>query len=208
MRLYTRTGDLGGTSTLGGRVFKNDAKVAAQGAIDALSAQLAVVFETYAAAPDDGLGKYVYADLVWIQHDLLDLGTHVSALVPPDAPTLWRPWTYGVTPIMGISSEKYAFAARHFPLEQMEQHIDELCAAVPDLKRFVLCTGSPLTAHVHVARSAARAAEAAVVAVLRTATYVEARDQILLRYLNRLSDYLFALARLCTYAASGAEIEH
>jgi len=208
MKLYTRTGDQGTTGTLVGRVGKDSLQVAALGALDTLHAHLAVVFEEAYRTPllSPVLETYLKVQIVDAMHDLLDLGTHVSALsIPPPTP-FW--WCALQSPPTTIRKQAYEFRADHFPLEDMEQRIDAMCNSTPELTSFILHTGSVLTAHVHVARTSCRAAEASVVAFLNQGHYVEERDQFLLRYLNRLSDYLFALARLCTHVQEGVETTH
>lgn len=204
MRLYTRTGDHGTTGTLVGRVSKSSLQVAALGALDTLHAHLAVLFEeTFRTRINSlALERYIKTYLVEVMHDLLDLGTHVSALSP-----VKEGWYLPLT-FMTIRDPKYVFTADHMPVEAMERAIDAMCSATPPLNSFILHTGSSLTAYTHVARTSCRAAEAAVVAFLAQADDVEVRDQLLLRYLNRLSDYLFALARLCTHIQEGAETVH
>jgi len=204
MHLYTRTGDHGTTGTLAGRVPKSSAQVAALGALDTLHAHLAVLFEESFRTPLNSLVlvRYIQTYLVEVMHDLLDLGTHVSALTP-----VRGGWCLGPT-LMDIKNTKYIFQADHLSVDAMETAIDTMCSATPELTSFILHTGSSLTAYAHLARTSCRAAEAAVVAFLSEADGVEVRDQLLLRYLNRLSDYLFALARLCTYVQEGAETVH
>lgn len=205
MKLYTRTGDHGSTGTLTGRVSKDSLQVAALGALDTLHAHLAVVFEeSYRTQLNSViLDTYLKVILADVMHDLLELGTHVSALAPA---TEW--WCVFPTAIMSVKNEKYVFKNPRFGVEEMEARIDAMCSSTPELTSFILHTGSILTAYVHVARTSCRAAEAAIVAFLAQASGVEVRDQILLRYLNRLSDYLFALARLCTHVQEGQETVH
>lgn len=205
MQLYTRTGDHGMTGTLVGRVSKSSTQVAALGALDTLHAHLAVVFEESFRTQMNALAldRYIKTYLVDVMHDLLDLGTHVSALTP-----VREGWYFGCVTIMTIKDPKYIFEAGYMSIEAMEAAIDAMCNATPELKTFILHTGSSLTAYAHLARTSCRAAEAAVVAFLGEAGNVELRDQLLLRYLNRLSDYLFALARLCTHVQEGAETVH
>ena len=204
MPLYTRTGDHGSTGTLAGRVRKNDLQVAALGALDTLHAHLAVVYEETYRTPNFSktLETRLRTDLPAVMHDLLDLGTHVSALrvVAPSG------WWHSTT--MELRDPKYLFTAKYLSVETMEELIDSMEQSTPELRNFILHTGSPLTAQLHVARTACRAAESALVAFLNQADDVEEHDQILLRYLNRLSDYLFALARLCTHVHEGLETIH
>ena len=211
MPLYTRTGDHGTTGTLAGRVSKDDLQVAAMGALDTLHAYLALVFEEGLRTPHlaPGLYNVLGNDLPLVMHDLLDLGTHVSALTAPRTPSsLWH-YLFDVPDLtMLLSNPKYLFTAKYLPVDVMEASIDAMEASTPVLRNFILHTGSPLTAYVHVARTSCRAAEASVVAFLHQAEDVAEHDQVLLTYLNRLSDYLFALARLCTHAQDGLETVH
>ena len=212
MPLYTRTGDHGTTGTLAGRVPKDDLQVAAMGALDTLHAYLALVFEEgLRTRLSHGVTRILQGDLPLVMHDLLDLGTHVSALSPP--PTHGWFWQYWVMPpqdpsTMLLCNPKYLFTAKYLPVDVMEESIDAMEASTPALSNFILHTGTPLTAYVHVARTSCRAAEASVVAFLNQAADVAEHDQVLLTYLNRLSDYLFALARLCTHAQDGLETVH
>jgi len=206
MPLYTRTGDHGTTGTLAGRVSKDGLQVAAMGALDALHAYLAVVFEEGLRTPHlaPRLSNTLQSGLPLVMHDLLDLGTHVSALELPPS-TYWGTFTERT---MVLRNPKYLFTAKYMPVDVMEDAIDAMEESTPTLRSFILHTGSPLTAYVHVARTSARAAEVAVVAYLNQAEEVAGHDQVLLTYLNRLSDYLFALARLCTHAQDGLETVH
>lgn len=203
MRLYTKTGDNGTTGTLSGRVGKDSSQVSALGALDTLHAHLAVVYEEGLRTLycPRALRTQLDAYLLHVMHDLLDMGTHISALyVSYDG--ICIPMTS-----MNISHPKYMFSAKYVPLDDMEAQIDAMCASTPPLSSFILHTGCPLAAYIHVARCACRAAEASTVAFLHKADLCE-REQIILMYLNRLSDYLFALARLCTHAMDGKETVH
>lgn len=205
MQLYTRTGDQGTTGTLVGRVSKSSLQVAALGALDTLHAHLALLFEESFRTPMNSLAldRYIKTYLVEVMHDLLDLGTHVSALYPAKEDG----WCFRTTHML-IKDPKYVFNADHMSVASLESAIDAMCVATPVLRTFILHTGSSLTAYAHLARTSCRGAEASVVAFLNQADGVELRDQLLVSYLNRLSDYLFALARLCTHIQEGAETAH
>jgi cob(I)alamin adenosyltransferase len=170
-----------------------------------LHANLAVVFEESFRTPLNSLvlETHLKMHLTDVMHDLLDMGTHLSALK-----LVTEGWWFWPVSTMCLSNPKYVFNAPRFGTEHMEMAIDSMCSTTPDLTSFILHTGDILTAYVHVARASCRAAEAAVVAYLNTASGIEVRDQPLLSYLNRLSDYLFALARLCTHVQEGLETTH
>lgn len=208
MPLYTRTGDHGTTGTLWGRTSKHSTQVAALGALDTLHAHLAVAYEEAHRTPHLSPAFSLHiAKLADAMHDLLDIGTHVSALHPV---TTYHPilrfmpqWTY-----MDISSAKYEATHFSLPVDLLELKIDELEAHTPPLSQFILHTGTPLTAFLHVARASCRSAEASLIAFLGEADHVELREQPLLAWLNRLSDYLFALARMATFSLDGLETSH
>jgi cob(I)alamin adenosyltransferase len=208
MPLYTRTGDKGTTSTLVGRVGKETAQIAALGALDTLHAFLAIVYEyalTSSCIRNEAFSTHLKHELVKIMHDLLDIGTHVSALYIEETSTFCSAIGFSE---MKIKKDRYIFTENYFPVSYMEDRIDRMEASTPPLKNFILHTGSLLTAKIHVARTCCRAVETSVTAFLKQADTIDPRDEIVLIYLNRLSDYLFALARLTTHVQEHAEIIH
>jgi len=165
-RVYTRTGDDGTTGLGGGqRVSKDSPRVEAYGTVDELNSQLGVAL---AAGIDDALT----ADLARIQNDLFHLG---AELCTPEAAKKRAP---------GPRIEE-----RH--VDSLERLMDRLSAELRPLENFVLPGGSPGAAQLHLARTVCRRAERAVVALSRK----EAVGRHTIRYLNRLSDALFVLAR-------------
>lgn len=168
-RIYTRTGD-GGDTALGDgrRVRKDSLRVAAYGTVDELNATLGLARLHAAGEAEAGLAR--------IQNDLFDLGAD-----------LCRP----------ASAEEAA--ASHPPLRmddaqvaRLEAEIDAMNARLAPLRSFVLPGGSALAAHLHLARTVARRAERHVVALAAAEPVTPAA----LRYLNRLSDWLFVAARV------------
>lgn len=169
MKIYTRRGDQGRTGLFGGgRVPKHDARVEAYGTIDELNAVLGRVL---LSVEDEGSRNR----LALVQHDLFSIGAVLA------------------TPGEGLE-ERHP----HVPeipasrVEEMERWIDEATDRVEPLKQFVLPGGARGAAELHVARTICRRAERRVVALAET----EEVDGAILRYLNRLSDLLFAFARL------------
>ena len=178
VKIYTRTGDSGETGLLGGgRVRKSDARVAAYGEVDELNAWLGLVA---AAAKDHD----VRADLQWIQRDLFALG---SRLADPSRRVAGR------VSKAAVSDEDVA---------RLEARIDALDAELEPLRRFILAGGTPTGAALHVARTVCRRAERAIVALEDGAV-----EPQLLRYMNRLSDLLFTMARAVNRRAGASEIE-
>lgn len=165
-KLYTRKGDEGETSLGGGqRVPKDGLRVAVVGTVDELNACLG-------AALAHGLSARLAEVLPPIQNELFHLGSDLCFLEEDKAKI----------PLPQIE-------ARH--IETLEDLIDELNAIVGPLENFILPGGSVGAAHLHVARTVCRRAERAVVSLARE----EAVGPFALRYLNRLSDLLFTMAR-------------
>ncbi|RIK82753.1 MAG: cob(I)yrinic acid a,c-diamide adenosyltransferase [Planctomycetota bacterium] len=171
MKIYTRSGDDGSTGLFGGgRLPKNDVRVAAYGAVDELNAQLGVCRAAgQAAAIEAVLGR--------LQHEMFSLGAELAS--PGGAPAA-------------------AFQLADADVTRLEQEIDAFEQGLPPLKAFVLPGGSPAGAALHVARAVCRRAERDMVALAQTAPI---RPEVL-RYLNRVGDLLFVLARSAN-AASG-----
>ncbi len=168
MRIYTRRGDRGETDLLGGpRVAKDHLRVEAYGAVDELNAALGVALADTAHEDIRDLTRS-------IQATLFDLGAYLSS---PDAE---RPEKSG---------ERQSLAAE---VEALEARIDAFEEELEPLRNFVLPGGTSSAAAFHLVRTVCRRAERRVVSLDREAPLEAAR----LRYLNRLSDLLFVLARV------------
>lgn len=168
MRIYTRLGDQGLTSLytpkgVPQRLSKSHARVEAYGTIDELNAQVGAV---RAALPE---GDPLSGILAFVQHRLFHAGYDISTM--PQG---------GSAP----ASLKADDTAR------LEAEIDTVQLRVPELRQFILPSGVPAAAQLHIARTVARRAERRVVAL-----EAEAPNPEVLRFLNRLSDLLFVLAR-------------
>lgn len=180
LRIYTRTGDDGSTGLFGGRrVSKTDLRIEANGAVDELSAHLAVAATL---CSDDAVRKLIFQ----IQNQLFTLGADLST--PLDDPA-----QRGSVTIDRVGGEMAA---------SLESTIDELEAGLSPLRTFILPGGSPPAATLHVCRAVCRRAERRVIALgERDATNPEA-----VRYLNRLSDLLFVLARTANRLAGVEDV--
>lgn len=179
MAIYTRTGDEGQTSVIGGRVGKDDIRVEAYGTIDELNcfvgqARSLMEGERY----DD-----VREQLLEIQHELFDCGTDLAFIKLADG------GQYMVTDEMA---------------KRLEDWIDALQAENPPLEKFILPGGSPLASVLHVCRTVCRRAERRAVTLGRS-TDINPEAVI---YLNRLSDYFFALARTANTRAGITDVEY
>jgi|SRR5580700_6949112 cob(I)alamin adenosyltransferase len=174
-RIYTKLGD-GGETHLGdmSRVSKLHPRVEAYGTIDELNATLGVAL----LAP--GLPDKVTAWLKRVQNDLLDLGADLS--VPGATPDA------GDEPAERDQRPRLRVTAQY--TEWLEGACDEVNATLQPLRSFVIPGGTPASAHLHVARTVCRRAERRAIAVGE-----EGDNPEVVRYLNRLSDLLFILAR-------------
>ena len=169
-KIYTRTGDDGTTALASGaRRDKFDLRVDAYGTVDETNAAIGVA-RVYTADSSE-----IHAMLGRIQNDLFDLG---ADLATPD------------------TGEKLAYEPLRIVASQvarLEADIDALNARLSPLRSFVLPGGSAASAALHVARTVARRAERLMVEVSRRPGEIVSADAI--RYMNRLSDFLFVAAR-------------
>lgn len=183
-KIYTRTGDGGQTSLVGGtRVCKTHPRLEAYGTIDELSSHLGLL----SALLQQERQRISLPDterfLLNIQHTLFV----VSTLLATEEDSNYRP----------MPLDKGAIAA-------LEQEIDALQSYVPPLRSFIIPGGCRAAAEAHVCRTVCRRAERRVLR-LREQAPVSAD---VVRYINRLSDYLFILARYLNIQSGTPEIEH
>ncbi len=194
-RIYTRTGDQGFTGLVGGaRISKTAPRVWAYGDVDELNAHLGVcrTIASQQGTPRSLLSR-IRGRLLWrrssssfditsslcsklaqIQNELFDIGSELAT--PPGGD--WQ----------GMPKTTPAHVAG------LESWIDELNASLPELKSFVLPGGNLLNSHLHIARTVCRRAERSVLAL----KHHEEVSDLVVQYLNRLSDLLFVMSR---YAA-------
>ncbi|MFY3792991.1 cob(I)yrinic acid a,c-diamide adenosyltransferase [Ureibacillus sp. MALMAid1270] len=178
MKLYTKTGDKGKTSLLGGRVSKDDLRVEAYGTVDELNSFIGKAVTEL----DPQIFKDIIEDLESIQHELFDCGGDLANV---------------------MKERKYKL--QESSVEVLEKRIDVLTEEVPPLKRFILPGGTPASATLHIARTVCRRAERRVVSLLNAADDVPTVVQI---YLNRLSDYFFAAARAVNRRLNVKDVEY
>ncbi len=166
-KIYTRTGDKGLTRLATGEpVSKASLRVEAYGAVDETNATLGLARLHTAGGDLDAM-------LERIQNDLFDLG---ADLATPDDPKGWEP-------LRIVESQ----------VDRLEREIDLLNGGLSELTSFILPAGSPAAAHLHLSRTVCRRAERLVVALM--ADEDEKVSGAALKYLNRLSDFLFVAAR-------------
>ncbi len=168
MKIYTKTGDKGKTSLLGGeRVPKHHARVEAYGTIDELNAALGVAV---AARPSEPIEEWLQT----VQRHLFHLGCDLAT--PPNSKAAKSDWFVPIEP-------------SH--VNWLEESIDGMTAQLAPLRNFILPGGTPAAAQLQVARTICRRAERQVVALQEKT----ALNESAVIYINRLSDWLFTLAR-------------
>lgn len=175
-RVYTRRGDSGQTSLVGGqRLPKNDLRIEAYGTVDELNSFVGLARESARELPE------LFRILGRVQHELFNLGS-ILATMPADV----HPKQARIT-----SADS----------EQLEREIDEMNEGLPPLRSFVLPGGSRLNAELHICRTICRRAERVCVALAAEAEV----DVTNLKYLNRLSDALFVWSRWASHRTGAPE---
>jgi cob(I)alamin adenosyltransferase len=166
MKIYTRTGDQGQTSLLGGqRVPKDSLRIEAYGTIDELNSHIGLLRDHAQGRRDDLL--------VPIQETLFSLGSRLASANEEQAEKFKVPQVTDVE------------------IEALERAMDGMEAELPEMRNFILPGGHVAASQAHVCRTVCRRAERLIVTLAAN----EPVPEIVVRYLNRLSDLLFVLAR-------------
>ena len=182
--VYTRRGDTGMTDLVGGvRIEKTDIRLEAYGTIDELSSHLGLLV---ALLPADDSER---ATLLRIQNNLFNVGTHLAT-------------DLSQTPL---------YPSARLPegeTELLEQRIDQLNAILPEPQGFVLPGGVPAAAQAHVCRTVCRRAERCIYGLIAQTPSSAPQHPTLhmAQYVNRLSDYLFVLAKIINFNNGVSEI--
>lgn len=184
MKIYTKQGDQGETGLLGGaRVAKNSRRIAAYGTLDELNACLGLALA--GVIPDEKgrgrmSGETIGDRLTRIQNELFQLGAELAT--PP-----------GKASAIVLLGE--------VDVKHLEEEIDSMEAVLPPLKTFILPGGKPISAALHLARTVSRRAEREIIELHQA----EPCRPLVLEYVNRLSDYLFVMARYANEEAGGID---
>ncbi len=170
-RVYTGVGDQGNTRLAGGQeVAKTDARIEAYGTIDELNAAIGVLVERILAVEGE-VEKVMVRRLRRIQNELFDLGGELAVL-PDDR----HPQQKLIQPD---------------DVSRLEAEMDAVNEGLPTLRSFILPGGGMISALMHQARTVCRRAERRVVALHKESP----QRELVLRYVNRLSDWLFVMGR-------------
>ena len=178
LKIYTKTGDLGKTSLIGGtKVPKSHIRIESYGTVDELNSYIGLVADSF-------INQDIRAILKEIQDRLFTIGSSL-ACDPEKEPALKIP---------DLKAPDVAF---------LEQQIDVMNLELPEMKHFILPGGHTAVSFAHIARCVCRRAERICVNMKENELFV---DPLVIQYLNRLSDYLFVLARYIGHRLSVDEI--
>ncbi|GAB5357179.1 hypothetical protein AAMO2058_000351800 [Amorphochlora amoebiformis] len=191
--IYTRSGDKGKTALFTGQRWSKDSEIfEALGAVDELNANLGLV---HAHCISDPKLKTVKEDLETIICWLLDVGSHIA------------------TPRNGVLLENYKKPTEEQlkrssfdpnRTEKLETWMEEMLGQLPDITSFVLPTGSKVVSSLHVARTVCRRAERYVIPLVKAGT----SEEQILKFMNRLSDFLFVLSRYAAMICGDQELTY
>ena len=166
MKVYTKTGDKGKTSLIGGeKVYKDEAQIEAYGTVDELNSYLGLVRD------HDEIGTSDRDFIISVQNDLFAIGSLLAESKKKNNMKLPQ-----------ITEEM---------ISNIEKKIDEIELQLEPMRFFVLPGGHKLISHLHITRCICRRAERRIVTL---SNQIEV-SQIILKYVNRLSDYIFILSR-------------
>lgn len=177
MKIYTKTGDTGKTSLVGGtRISKGNLKIESYGTVDELNSWIGVLRDL----PENESRKDIFKE---IQDRLFTIGADLASESE-------------------IVKQKKVPDLFDTDVELLEKAMDEMNEEIPPLRAFVLPGGNIAVSYAHVARTVCRRAERHIIRL----TEVEEVNELVIRYLNRLSDYLFVVSRKITQELGTEEV--
>ncbi|MCY9267284.1 cob(I)yrinic acid a,c-diamide adenosyltransferase [Bacillus licheniformis] len=179
MKLYTKTGDRGKTSLIGGRADKDHLRVEAYGTLDEANSFIGLA-QSYLKA-EEALFHDILSELTAIQHELFDCGSDLAHV--------------------NVQEEGKLKAES---IIMLEERIDAYVEEAPQLTKFILPGGTEAASFLHAARTVIRRAERKIVALAKE----EDIPPLALPYVNRLSDYLFAAARIVNHRLGEVDVEY
>ena len=177
MKIYTKTGDKGKTGVIGGRLDKDHPRVEAYGTVDELNAFVGMAI----ACLEDQQYADIVKDLREIQQHLFDCCSDLATV--------------------NTKIREYRIKAKD--VENIEERIDHYDQETEDVEYFIIPVGTQASAALHVCRTITRRAERRVVTLSREDESLNAE---VLRYLNRLSDLFFVMARVCNARAGVSDV--
>lgn len=184
MKIYTKTGDEGTTALFGGnRVNKHNVRIESYGTVDELNSNIGMI-------RSQDIDEHSKDILIQIQNKLFTLGSTL-ATAPERA-------------VLKSGKERLKIEkVNEDHIQLLEQEMDAMNEALPELTHFILPGGNNAVSYCHIARTVCRRAERRTTLLNET----EPIDPLILKYLNRLSDYLFVLARKLSKDLNAEEIQ-
>ncbi len=177
-KIYTKTGDKGTTSLIGGtKVSKSHLRIEAYGTVDELNSYTGLCRDIF----DDSKSQQTLKE---IQDRLFTIGSSLAC--DPEK-----------------ESKMQIPDLKEQDVQLLEKEIDSMNEVLPEMRNFILPGGHPTVSHLHIARCVCRRAERSTVRLKEVGSPVET---IVIQYLNRLSDYLFVLSRYAAYKLGAQEI--
>ena len=172
MKVYTKTGDSGTTALFGGtRVSKDHIRIESYGTVDELNSHIGLI-------RDQEMNQHFKDILIEIQDRLFTVG---AILATPPEKEVMKNGELRLQKLGIVESD----------IELLEKEIDAMEDSLPQMTHFILPGGHTTVSYCHIARCVCRRAERLAVNL----SHIETIDEMALKYLNRLSDYLFVLAR-------------
>jgi len=184
MKVYTKTGDTGTTALFGGtRVSKHHIRIESYGTVDELNSHIGLI-------RDQEMNVRYKEILIEIQDRLFTVGAILAT--PPEKETLKN----GEKRLQNLG-------ILESDIEFLEKEIDVMEESLPQMTHFVLPGGHTTVSYCHIARCVCRRAERLAVHL----NDIEPTDELVIKYLNRLSDYLFVLARKLSFDLKADEVQ-
>jgi cob(I)alamin adenosyltransferase len=184
MKVYTKTGDTGTTALFGGtRVPKHHIRIESYGTVDELNSHIGLI-------RDQEINSHYKDVLIEVQDRLFTVGAILAT--PPEKETLKN----GEKRLQNLGIQES-------DIEYLENQIDFMEESLPQMTHFVLPGGHTTVSYCHIARCVCRRAERLSVHL----NDIEPTDELVIKYLNRLSDYLFVLARKLSFDLKADEVQ-
>lgn len=184
MKIYTKTGDTGTTALFGGtRVSKHHIRIESYGTVDELNSHIGLI-------RDQDMNTHYKEVLIEVQDRLFTVGAILAT--PPEKETLKN----GEKRLQNLG-------ILESDIEFLENEIDSMEESLPTMTHFVLPGGHTTVSYCHIARCVCRRAERLSVHL----NDIEPTDELVIKYLNRLSDYLFVLARKLSLDLKADEVQ-
>jgi cob(I)alamin adenosyltransferase len=184
MKVYTKTGDTGTTALFGGtRVPKHHIRIESYGTVDELNSHIGLI-------RDQEINPLYKEVLIEVQDRLFTVGAILAT--PPEKETLKN----GQKRLQNLGIQES-------DIEYLENQIDAMEESLPQMTHFVLPGGHTTVSYCHIARCVCRRAERLAVHL----NDIEPTDELVIKYLNRLSDYLFVLARKLSFDLNADEVQ-